>query len=114
MLTILNFAPAATQFNTELFTNTDYLILNEVETEQLSHLSCSSIDEAKTASLELLDKYDVNNGLIVTLGANGVLYTDKKTKNSIHKSCSPVKVVDTSVKIIHFKILVKFSKNLAK
>lgn len=94
--TILNFAPAAKEFNQELFHYTDYLILNEVEIEQLSKMQTSTIDETKAASLAILNKYNVKVGIIVTLGGNGVLYTDVATKSAIHITTTPVKVLDTS------------------
>lgn len=97
VITILNFAPAAKDFNTELLSYTDYLILNEVEAEQLSHLPCQSLDEVKASSLYLLTKYAVKKGVIITLGGNGVLYTDAVSKSHIHCATSPVKAVDTSV-----------------
>lgn len=96
VITILNFAPAAKDFNTELLSYTDYLILNEVEAEQLSHLPCQSLDEVKASSLYLLTKYAVKKGVIITLGGNGVLYTDAVSKSHIHCATSPVKAVDTS------------------
>jgi len=93
----LNFAPAAKDFSTELFSYTDYLILNEVEAEQLSHLECESLDQVKSSSLFLLTKYEIKKGVIVTLGGNGVLFTDAVTKNHIYHASSSVKAVDTSV-----------------
>lgn len=94
--TILNFAPAAKDFNAELLAYADYLILNEVEAEQLSHLPCESLDEVRASSLYLLTKYEIKRGVIITLGGNGVLFTDAVSKNHIHCATSPVKAVDTS------------------
>lgn len=93
--TILNSAPAVIDINPEIFTFTDYLILNEVEIEQLSDMTYKSVNDAKLSSFFLLEKYDIQIGVIVTLGSNGVIYTDKATKHSIHKTCSPVNAVDT-------------------
>lgn len=94
--TILNFAPAPSEFNDELFPLTDYLIMNEVEVEQLSHMPTDTVDKAKAASLSILNKYDVKKGVVVTLGGSGVLYTDALAKSAIHIASTPVKVIDTS------------------
>ncbi len=101
MITLLNFAPATHIAENDLFSNTDYLILNEVEASQLSETSeIKSVDDAKNASLILLDRYEICLGIIVTLGEMGVLYTDKLTRNSIHKKCNKVKVVDSTVNFL--------------
>jgi sugar/nucleoside kinase (ribokinase family) len=110
--TILNFAPATNKLQDELLSNTDYLILNEIETEQLSNYSIKTVDDAVKASISLLDKFNLKSGLIVTLGANGVLYTDKITKNYIHKKCPNVKVVDTTVSNSFFFELTKSNKKI--
>ena len=93
----MNFAPATNTFNKELFSFTDYLILNEVEIEQLSNVEVNDIKDAENACLSLLNKYDVKLGVIVTLGANGVLFVERKTKESFHIQAQKVKVIDTSV-----------------
>lgn len=95
----MNFAPAAKDFNAELLAYADYLILNEVEAEQLSHLPCESLDEVRASSLYLLTKYEIKMGVIITLGGNGVLFTDAVSRSHIHCATSPVKAVDTSVRI---------------
>lgn len=94
---MLNFAPATHLVENDLFSNTDYLILNEVEASQLSNTEIKSVEDAKNASLLLLDRYEICQGIIVTLGEMGVLYTDKLTRNSYHKKCNKVKVVDSTV-----------------
>jgi sugar/nucleoside kinase (ribokinase family) len=96
--TILNFAPAIQIPSNEIFNYVDYLVLNEVEVAQLSQVEVNSIDDAKSASLALLNQLDVQLGVIVTLGENGVLYTDKPTKTSFHKKSSKVQVLDSTVK----------------
>ena len=103
MTTILNFAPATNELRSDLFCNTDYLILNEIEAEQLSGHSVGDIDQAKIASETILEKFDVAIGVVVTLGSNGVFYMDKLTKKSIHQKCHNVKVVDTSVSLKNIK-----------
>ena len=73
--------------------------MNEVEVGQLSQLEVKSIDDAKSASLALLNKLDIQLGVIVTLGENGVLYTDKSTKTCFHKNSAKVQVLDSTVKL---------------
>ncbi len=77
------------------------MILNEVEVEQLSQVIVNNvIEDAKKASLSLLEKYSVNVGVIVTLGAEGVIFTgrqDQQQATSIHVKGEKVKVVDTTV-----------------
>ena len=97
MTTILNFAPATNELMNDLFCNTDYLILNEIEAEQLSGHVAGDVDQAKKASDIILERFGVVIGVVVTLGSIGVLYTDKSTKTSIHQKCNNVIVVDTSV-----------------
>lgn len=96
VVTILNFAPATSEFDKELFSSTDYLILNEVEIEQLTHLPSETIEQVKTACYDLLSKYGINKGIIVTLGGNGVLFVNSTTKIATHQTSQAVKVIDTS------------------
>jgi sugar/nucleoside kinase (ribokinase family) len=95
--TVLNFAPATKNFDPALLSHTDFLILNEVEAEQLSELEIKSTDGAKNACLSLLDKYEINVGVVVTLGEKGVVYVDKAKREAITTPTPQVKVVDTSV-----------------
>lgn len=96
--TILNFAPASVdQLNEKLFINTDYLILNEIEIEQLSKLEIKSNDDVKMASFSILENHHIKLGLIVTLGEKGVFFANAKDKSFFHVPCQKVKVVDTSV-----------------
>lgn len=97
LTTLLNFAPATDIIENELFTNTDYLILNEVEASQLSKTSdIKNVEDAKKVGLKLIDMYKVQVGIIITLGEMGVLFTDKLTRNSFHKKCNKVNVVDST------------------
>lgn len=100
MTTVLNFAPAVVdKANNTLFSNTDYLILNEVEVEQLTKFEINNdLENVKKATLTLLEMFDICNGVIVTLGEKGVLYTDKSTRSTLHVESKKVKVVDTSVR----------------
>lgn len=66
---MLNFAPATENFDKQLWNYTDYLILNEVETTQLSKIEIRSVDDAKKACLSLLNEIpQIKNGIICTLG----------------------------------------------
>ncbi|CAF0838220.1 unnamed protein product [Brachionus calyciflorus] len=95
--TVLNFAPAVLdELDEKLFKYTDFLILNEVEVEQLSHVEIKKESDVQTAGLALLDKHDVKIGIIVTLGHKGVIFVDRIERSSFHVPCNKVNVVDTS------------------
>ncbi len=96
VLTILNFAPAITSADKRLFSNTDYLVLNEVEAEQLTGLEVKSAENAKDAALNLIENLNVQRGVLITLGENGVIWTNKD-KRSYHKKCDKVQVIDSTV-----------------
>ena len=97
--TVLNFAPAATnEFDVSIFKYTDYLVLNEVEAEQLSKLEIKSTEQAQAAGSALLNKYDIQVGVVITLGEKGVVYVDKVSRQAIVKSIPQVQVIDTTVK----------------
>ena len=109
----MNFAPAVPLANIkkvcelegrsslDMFELTDYLILNEVEVEELSEspINKESINEdAKRASKVLLEKFKIGKGVIVTLGESGVLFTPAgDAGDSTHVKGRQVKVVDTTV-----------------
>lgn len=52
----MNFAPATDKFDDDLWNYTDYVILNEVETEQLSKMEVKSVEDAEKACLALVEK----------------------------------------------------------
>ena len=65
----MNFAPATDKFDDDLWNYTDYVILNEVETEQLSKMEVKSVEDAEKACLALVEKLPkIKNGIICTLG----------------------------------------------
>ena len=97
----MNFAPATTDFDRNIFKSTDYLVLNEVEAEQLSKLEIGSIEQAKIAGLALIDEYNIQRGVLITLGEKGVLYASKANRQVFVRPCPKVKVVDTSVRILN-------------
>lgn len=96
--TILNFAPAIEQFDKRVFKYVDYLILNEVECQELSQVKIKEIDQAKEACSNLLDRFEIQVGVVVTLGERGIIYLDRKQRKFFLKKSDDVKVVDTSVR----------------
>lgn len=72
--TILNPAPAA-RLPDRIYTLCDYLTPNETETEELTGMKVSSVDEARAAAGKLLEK-GVGT-VIVTLGDKGALLHSK-------------------------------------
>ncbi len=101
----MNFAPASENYDKNIFQYVDYLILNEVEAEQLSGVETKTLERAKESCLNILEKFDICAGVLVTLGANGVLFADKKTKQMYHQQGQTVKVIDTSVRIFFSMLL---------
>ncbi len=99
MTTILNFAPAIPTQDSKLLADVDYLILNEVEANQLSGMEIKSIENAEKAALALVDKFEIRVGVIVTLGEMGVIFVDKLKRSSFHQQCKKVNVVDTTVSL---------------
>ena len=86
----------------ELFELTDFLILNEVEVQELSESPVSKenvVEDAKKASRTLLAKFKIQKGVIVTLGELGVLFTpSSKPDHSVHVQGRKAVVVDTAVR----------------
>ena len=84
-----------------MFELTDYLILNEVEVEELSESPVHKenvVEGAIRASRVLFSKFKIQKGVIVTMGESGVLFTPKNQPlNSWHAEGRPAAVVDTSV-----------------
>lgn len=90
--TILNPAPAAA-LSDEMLSLCDYLTPNESEAELLTGLPVTNLEQAKAAAEALL-KRGVG-AVILTLGANGVLYHDGK--QTLHVPVvSAGKVIDTT------------------
>ncbi|TIW89583.1 MAG: ribokinase, partial [Mesorhizobium sp.] len=86
--TILNPAPAA-KLPDRVYTLCDYLTPNETETEELTGLKVSSVDEARAAAGKLLEK-GVGT-VIVTLGDKGaLLHTKDRSEHVSAISAGPV------------------------
>jgi len=91
VLTILNPAPAS-EIPKEFFNYVDYFTPNETEAEFYTGIKISNREEAKEASIKLL-----NLGLkkvIITLGEKGLFYFDGKEE--IYLNATQVKAVDTT------------------
>ncbi|WCK56290.1 ribokinase [Aneurinibacillus sp. Ricciae_BoGa-3] len=88
---ILNPAPAQS-LPDELYAYIDYLTPNETETEILTGIKITSIESAKVAAKELLNR-GVRN-VVITLGENGCLLSDGMEFH--HVSAQKVEVVDTT------------------
>ncbi|BCG88889.1 ribokinase [Mesorhizobium sp. 113-3-9] len=86
--TILNPAPAA-RLPDRIFTLCDYLTPNETETEELTGLKVSSVDDARAAAGKLLEKGV--GAVIVTLGDKGaLLHTRDRSEHVPAISAGPV------------------------
>ena len=86
--TILNPAPAAA-LSDEMLALCDYITPNETEAADLSGLPVDNIEQAKAAADALLARGV--GAVLVTLGANGVLYRDaKQTHHCPVVSAGPV------------------------
>uniref|UniRef100_A0A914YRP7 Ribokinase n=1 Tax=Panagrolaimus superbus TaxID=310955 RepID=A0A914YRP7_9BILA len=90
--TFYNAAPGKPGMDKEILKFTDILCTNENETEFLIGRQLSSIEDFKVASRELL-QYGPKT-IVVTLGAKGVLVTDKDNTELIE--VPRVKAVDTT------------------
>lgn len=90
-ITILNPAPAD-QFDFQMISNTDILVLNETELDAISGITINSIEDLLKASQILLDKGA--RDLIVTLGEKGCIHFNRY--GSKMYDSRKVKVVDTT------------------
>ncbi|NPD16193.1 ribokinase [Xinfangfangia sp. D13-10-4-6] len=75
--TILNPAPAA-ELDDDLLALCDFITPNESEAELLTDIPVTDIDSAARAADALLSRGV--GAVVVTLGANGVLYRDRRTQ----------------------------------
>ena len=91
---ILNPAPGQPLDLAEL-ANADYVIPNETEAEALSGLPAGSLDEARVCARSLGARGV--RGLIVTLGANGALFSDRHVSPiALARSTPPAPVTPSS------------------
>ncbi len=90
--TIFNPAPAQPTLPDELFQLSDIFCPNESETELLTGLAVSTIEEAETAARGLLER---GAGMVIlTLGERGSLLVN--SDGSVHVPAQPVKALDTT------------------
>ena len=91
-ITIFNPAPA-TKLNDRIFHNTDYLILNETEMEEIFEIKIS--DEGYIEKMLCKKEENVIKNIILTLGEKGCVYFDKN--NDVNKyEAYKVKAIDTT------------------
>ena len=88
---LLNPAPAR-KLSDHLLSMIDILTPNESECEYITGISINSIEDAKKAAIDLLNRGVVQ--AVITLGGKGVVYNNGK--EIIHKPVPDVKVVDTT------------------
>jgi ribokinase len=90
--TIFNPAPARSSLPEELYQLSDIFCPNESETELLTGLTVSSVEEAETAAHVLLERGA--GRVILTLGERGSLLVS--SDGSSHVPATPVKALDTT------------------
>ena len=93
MITALNPAPMTDEIKTLPLDLVDYLIVNEIEAEQLADTDGLTRDQPE-ALLEHLHQHYPKMKLVLTLGARGVMYKD--SAQMIFVPAKKVDVVDTT------------------
>ncbi|XP_064623530.1 ribokinase-like [Lineus longissimus] len=91
---ILNPAPSQPSLDPEMFQTCDIFCPNETETEILTGLPVSSVDDAKTATKALLDRGC--KMVIITLGSQGCVLASKDKPEAVHILARSVTPVDTT------------------
>ncbi|XP_072031362.1 ribokinase-like [Amphiura filiformis] len=94
ILTILNPAPAVEKLDPEYYKNCDIFCPNETETEILTGLPVTNIDEAKTAAIKLIELGCTK--VIITMGGNGAVLITSDNSNPVHITTQKVTPVDTT------------------
>ncbi|XP_072165951.1 ribokinase-like [Diadema setosum] len=92
--TILNPAPGVAGLGDEFYSNADFFCPNESEAEVLTGLPVTTVDEAKTASVALLQKGC--KAVVITLGGDGIVYLTMDAQSPVHLPVTPVQAVDTT------------------
>ena len=91
-ITVFNPAPA-TKLNDRIFHNTDYLILNETEMEEIFEIKI--FNEGYTEKMLCKKEENGIKNIILTLGEKGCVYFDKN--NDVNKyEAYKVKAIDTT------------------
>lgn len=91
-MVILDPAPVPPSFPEELIKYVDILKPNEYELARLSNLPTDTMEHIRSASKKMMDLGVAT--LVVTLGANGIVFVDKDTFE--HVPSQKVQVVDTT------------------
>lgn len=89
---ILNLAPAQ-KISNELLAKCDPIIVNESEAELLTGTAIKSMDDAKNLVAELAKQA---RSAVITLGADGAVYSDGSATGATHLPSEKVVVVDTT------------------
>jgi len=97
VLTILNPAPAILNLSCDVCQNVDIICLNETESEMITGLTVTSVDDAGTVTTVLLDRGC--RTVIVTLGAQGTVFATKDATKAVHVPTRSVEAVDTTVSV---------------
>ena len=96
MITIFNYSPALKDLNEEYNQYVDLLVVNEVEAEVFTKCSVKTVQDAKTACLNVLARDGFSLGVIVTLGEQGVVYCEKKSGEFLVLAAKKVQAVDST------------------
>ena len=75
--------------------NVDIICLNETESEIITGLTVTSVDEAKAVTSILLERGC--RTVIVTLGAQGAVFATVDQTEAVHVPARLVEAVDTTV-----------------
>ncbi|XP_063957571.1 ribokinase-like [Lytechinus pictus] len=92
--TVFNPAPGIPDLPDEFYQYSDIFCPNETETQLLTGLSVSNVEEAKKASLVLLDKGCKT--AVITMGSEGAVYATAESRTPIHVPTDAVTAVDTT------------------
>jgi len=95
VLTLLNPAPAISDLGCDVCQNVDIICLNETESEIITGMTVTSIDDARAVTSVLLERGC--RAVIVTLGAQGAVFATKDETKAIHMPARSVEAVDTTV-----------------
>lgn len=98
VLTILNPAPAVTDLDCDVYQNVDIMCLNETESEIITGLTVTSVNDAKAVTSILLERGC--RVVIVTLGALGAVFATDKQTEAVHIPTRTVQAVDTTVSVV--------------
>ncbi|XP_067011513.2 ribokinase isoform X2 [Anabrus simplex] len=92
---IVNAAPALANPDGDVFKLSDIFCVNETEAEILTGVRVSSIDAAETVVYKLREKGC--KVVVITLGAQGVVFATKEEPTPVHVPAKQVTAVDTTL-----------------